>query len=99
MLPVPDGFRPYVGTVPRTITLKTSTGCSWKIKLKDVQGRVTLDQGWHDFAIAHQIKIGYFLTFKVPRGDIYKVNVFDYSMTEVVTKCPEHDPALVLIDG
>ena len=98
MLPIPDGVRPYVDVVPRTIILKTATGCSWKVKLKDVPGRVSLDQGWPGFAIAHQIKIGYFLTFKVLRGDIYKVTIFDYYMTEVVTRCPEHDPALAMID-
>jgi hypothetical protein len=68
------------------------------VRLKDVNGRVAMDQGWPGFAIAHEIKIGYFLTFKVLRGNIYKVTIFDYSMTEVVKKCPQHDPALAMID-
>jgi hypothetical protein len=38
--------------------------------------------------VAHEIKIAYFLTFKVMKGDIYNVTVFDFSMTEVVRKCP-----------
>jgi hypothetical protein len=28
MLSIPTGFRPYLGTVPRTIILKTNTDCS-----------------------------------------------------------------------
>ncbi|KAK1618919.1 hypothetical protein QYE76_024436 [Lolium multiflorum] len=60
MLPIPIGFHPYLGTVSRTIILKTNTGCS------------------------RMIKIGYFLAFKVMRGDIFKVTIFNYIMTEVV---------------
>jgi hypothetical protein len=53
MLPIPTGFRPYLGSVPRTIILKTNTGYSWMVKLRDVKGIVCLDQGWPEFAIAH----------------------------------------------
>lgn len=98
LLPIPTGFRPYLGTVPRTIILKTNTGCSWMVKLKDVKGTVAMDQGWPGFAIAHDIKIGYFITFKVLKGDVFKVTIFDYNMTEVVKRCPQHDPALAMID-
>jgi hypothetical protein len=45
LLPIPTGFRPYPGIVPRTIILKTNTGCSWMVKLRDVKGIVCLDQG------------------------------------------------------
>jgi hypothetical protein len=47
------------------------------------------------------IKVGrvlLFLTFKVLKKDVYKVTIFDYSMTEIVKKCPEHDPALAMIE-
>jgi hypothetical protein len=43
-------------------------------------------QGWPGFVIGHQIKIGYFLTFKVLRTNVYKVTIFDYSVIKVVMK-------------
>jgi hypothetical protein len=67
------------------------------VKLRDVKGTICLDQGWLGFAIAHQIKIGYFMTFKVIRGDVFKVTVFDYTMTEVVQRCPQHHLSLAMI--
>ena len=98
MMLILDVFMTYIGVVPRTIMLMTNTGCSWMVKLREVSDRVCLDQGWPSFAIAHQIKIGYFMTFKVMKGDIFKVTIFDYNMTELVKKCPEHDLALAMID-
>jgi hypothetical protein len=38
------------------------------------------------------------LTFKVLKNDAYKVTIFDYSMTEIVKKCLEHDPALAMME-
>jgi hypothetical protein len=38
------------------------------------------------------------MTFKMLRGDIFKVTFFDYTMTEVVQKCPRDDPIHVMID-
>jgi hypothetical protein len=46
-------------------------------------------KGANCFAIAHQIKIGYFLTSKTLKGNVYKVTLFDYSMNEVVKNCPQ----------
>jgi hypothetical protein len=42
--------------------------------------------------------IGCFLTFKVLRGDIFKITIFDYTMTEVFQRCPQHHPTLAMID-
>ncbi|KAK1628116.1 hypothetical protein QYE76_002431 [Lolium multiflorum] len=66
------------------IILKITTGCSWMVKLRDVKGTVCLDQGWPGFSIAHQINIGYLMTFKMMRGDVFKATIFDYTMTDVV---------------
>jgi hypothetical protein len=67
------------------------------VKLKDVKHRVGMDQGWAEFSIAHDIKIDYFMTSKVLKGHMYKVNIFVYNMTEVVKKYPQHDPTLAII--
>jgi hypothetical protein len=50
------------------------------------------------FAIANNIKIGYFLTFKIFKSNVYKVTIFDYPMTKIVKKCPQHDPALAVME-
>jgi hypothetical protein len=38
LLPIPKGFKQYIGNVLRTVVLKTNTGCSWMIKLREVDG-------------------------------------------------------------
>jgi hypothetical protein len=73
LLPILDGFHPYLGVVPRIITLKTNNIYNIMVRLKGVNSGVTMDQGWPAFPIAHQIKIGYFLVFKILKGDIYTV--------------------------
>jgi hypothetical protein len=57
------------------------------VKLKEVNNGIAMDQGWDLFSIAHDIKIGYFLTFKPLKGDVCKVMVFDHNKTWVVYKC------------
>jgi hypothetical protein len=63
-----------------------------------VEGKNSMDPGWAGFAIDHEMKIDYFLTFKALKNDSYKVTIFDHSMNEIVKKCLEHDPALAMID-
>jgi hypothetical protein len=38
------------------------------------------------------------MTFKVPRGGIFKVTIFDHTMIEEVQRYPQHDIALAMID-
>jgi hypothetical protein len=85
-LPIPDAFRRYLGTIPKIIVLKTNTDCSWMVVLKDANEKIAMDQGWTRFAILHDIKIGYFMAFKALKGDVYKVTIFDYNITELVKK-------------
>jgi hypothetical protein len=72
-----DSFMPYLGS--GDITIKTTTGCNWSIKLKDVNGKPSLDHSWPTFAIAHKLQIGYFLFFKNITLKEYIVVIFDYS--------------------
>ncbi|KAK1603919.1 hypothetical protein QYE76_027592 [Lolium multiflorum] len=57
MLPIPVGFRPYLCAIPRTVILKTNTGCSWMVKLREIKDVVCLDQGRTAFVAAHQVKL------------------------------------------
>jgi hypothetical protein len=52
-----------------------------------------IDQGWAAFAVAHQLKIGQFLTFKKVSILEYSVVIFDHTCTEVMSRCPEHGDA------
>jgi hypothetical protein len=45
MLPILTGFRQCLRTVPRTVILKTNTGYSWMVKLRDIKCTICLDQG------------------------------------------------------
>ena len=71
--------------------MKTTTGCAWRVTIRLLNGRVTLDQGWATFVAVHQIIIGYILMFKLMTPDTMKVIVFNDEGVEVVTKCKEHD--------
>jgi hypothetical protein len=82
LLPIPKDFPPYLDTLPKRVTLKTNIGCTLNVKIEETNGRVT------SLGRSSRDQIGYFLTFKVMKGDIYNVTVFDCSMTEVVRKCP-----------
>jgi hypothetical protein len=45
------------------------------------------------FAIAHQLKIGQFLTFKKVSSFEFSVIIFDHTCTEVMTRFPDHGDA------
>jgi hypothetical protein len=34
----------------------------------------------------------------MPRGNVFKVTIFDYTMTKVVQRYLHHDPTLAMID-
>jgi hypothetical protein len=58
------------------------------------EGRDTfIIQGWATFAIAHQLKIGQFLTFKKVSTFEYNVVIFDHTYTEMMSRCPDHSDA------
>jgi hypothetical protein len=83
---VRDALRPYFGTVPRTITLKASTGCN---TLKDANGKAAMDHGCLGFAISHHFKIGYFLTFKKIKTCDFRVVILNYSFSKVRLRSSE----------
>jgi hypothetical protein len=90
VLPLPDGFRPYLGPVSWKMIIKTTTGCQWEMSVKEVSGKAVLEAGWPEFVVTHNLKIGYLLFFKKLVAREYRVVVFDYSCCEVVGRCLEH---------
>ncbi|XBI22077.1 hypothetical protein VPH35_063140 [Triticum aestivum] len=89
---MPMDFTKHFPAVPQ----ETNTGCSWRVTVQLMDGRVTLDQGWVPFAAIHQIRIGYMVMFKLLTPDTLKVIFFDDEGIEVVTKCGKHDDAFAL---
>ncbi|KAF7055829.1 hypothetical protein CFC21_063313 [Triticum aestivum] len=90
---MPLDFTKHFVAVPTEFKLRNNTGCSWKVTVKLMNGRVTLDQGWATYAAVHHIKIGYMVTFKLLTPDTLKVIIFDDDGIEVVNKCGKHDEA------
>ncbi|XBI47288.1 hypothetical protein VPH35_111272 [Triticum aestivum] len=64
-IPMPLDFTKNFVAAPTKFKHRNNTGCSWKVTVKLMNGRVTLDQGWATYAAVHQIKIGYMVTFKL----------------------------------
>ncbi|KAE8805423.1 Pentatricopeptide repeat-containing protein [Hordeum vulgare] len=57
---------------------------------------VTVNQGWVSFAVVHQIKIAFMVTFKLSTPDMLKVIVLNDYGIEVVTICRRHDDAFAV---
>ncbi|KAI4986901.1 hypothetical protein ZWY2020_019531 [Hordeum vulgare] len=95
---MPLDFNKHFAVVPTEFKLKNNTDCSWRMTVKLMTGRVTLDQGWATFAIVHHINIGYMVTFKLLTPDTFKVIIFDDDGIEVVNKCGERGEAFAARD-
>ncbi|XBJ14574.1 hypothetical protein VPH35_006601 [Triticum aestivum] len=92
-IPMPLDFTKHFIAVPMEFKLRNNTGCSWKVTVKLMNDRVTLDQGWATYTAIHQIKTSYMVTFKLLTSDTLKVTIFDDDGIEVVNKCGKHDEA------
>ncbi|KAF7012326.1 hypothetical protein CFC21_026525 [Triticum aestivum] len=90
---MPLDFAKHFVVVPVEFKLRNNTDCSWKVTMKLMDDRVTLDQGWATYAVVHQIKIGYMVTSKLLTPDTLKVIIFDEDGIEVVNKCGKHNEA------
>jgi hypothetical protein len=49
------------------------------MSVKEVSGKAVLAASWPEFAIAHNLMIGYLLFFKKLTAKEYRMVVFDYS--------------------
>ncbi|KAI4992237.1 hypothetical protein ZWY2020_050979 [Hordeum vulgare] len=92
-LPLPLDFMKHFPAVLAEFKLKTNNDYAWRVTVRLLNGRVTLDQGWDTFVAVHHIMVGYMLAFKLLTPNTMKVTVFDEEGMEVVTKCKEHDNA------
>jgi hypothetical protein len=83
----PPCFMQYLGGMTTmSITLKTTTSCTWMIKLKDVNNKVVMDEGWSDrICSCSSAQEMLFVTFKLVDPNIFHVVIFDYFCFEVLS--------------
>ncbi|KAK1668665.1 hypothetical protein QYE76_056824 [Lolium multiflorum] len=86
---LPKKFADYLdGQEPAKVYLRAAD-CGprlWTVEvLFDGQGRMYLDKGWENFAIAHGVDFGCFLHFKYEGDDVLTVKVFDGTMKATTT--------------
>ena len=84
MQALPQKFADYLdGQEPAKVYLRAAD-CGprlWTVEvLFDGQGRMYLDKGWENFAIAHGVDFGYILHFKYEGDDVLTVKVFDVTL-------------------
>jgi hypothetical protein len=88
MLQISSKFVDIFRSITRRIAILTITRCSWRMTTKCNGEKAIIDQGWVAFAIARVLRVGYFLTFC--KEALPSVVIFDYTSTEVMTRCPDH---------
>ena len=93
---MPLNLTQHFPAIPTEFKLKMNIGCAWRVTVRVINDRVTLDRGWATFAAIHQIMIGYMLTFKLLTSDTMKVIAFNGEGMEVVTKCKEYENAFAV---
>ncbi|XP_071683780.1 B3 domain-containing protein At1g49475-like [Lolium perenne] len=89
-LMIPKAFVKWFGEIPSNIIVTTNTGCNWRMTTRREGNDTFIDQGRTAFAVAHQLKVGQFLTFRKVSSLEYSVVIFDHTCTEVVSSCPYH---------
>ncbi|KAE8817425.1 Speckle-type POZ protein [Hordeum vulgare] len=93
---MPLDFTKHFSFVPHEFKLKMNTWYSWRVIVRLLNGRVTLDKGWATFVVVHRIKIGCMVIFKLLSPDMLKVIVFNDGGMEVVTICGKHHEAFAV---
>ncbi|KAK1611433.1 hypothetical protein QYE76_035106 [Lolium multiflorum] len=80
VITIPSRVLPwFYGGCPESINLKMSTACTWIVDLKQQDGNVLMDAGWPEFVKAHDLKVGYLLTFKKIDTKSLQVLIFGYN--------------------
>ncbi|KAE8806018.1 U-box domain-containing protein 4 [Hordeum vulgare] len=83
-------------SVPQEFKLKMNTDYSWRVTVRLLNNMVTLNKDWATFAIVHQIKIGFMVTFKLLTSDMLNVIIFNDDDIKMVTRCGRHDDAFIV---
>ncbi|XP_040378480.1 putative B3 domain-containing protein Os03g0621600 [Oryza brachyantha] len=90
---IPDEFQQYFrGKIPRTIKLRSRSGCTFDAEVTKNLSKLSLQSGWKAFATAHDLQMGDFLVFTYEEGiSELKFLIFGPSGCEKVPSCSLHD--------
>ncbi|KAE8786408.1 Cohesin subunit SA-1 [Hordeum vulgare] len=88
-LPLPLDFTKHFPVMPMEFSLKMNSGCSWRVMVKVIHKRITLDQGWATFAAIHQVRVGHVVTFKLLTPNTMKGIISNDDGVKVVTMVQE----------
>ncbi|KAF5202845.1 B3 domain-containing transcription factor vrn1 [Thalictrum thalictroides] len=73
------------------VTLKVPNGNVWNVRLRKINDKFCLCDGWKDFADHHSICAGHFTTFKYKGSCRFDVMICDMSMVEIDYPCNTDD--------
>nr|XP_029118560.1 B3 domain-containing protein Os03g0212300 isoform X2 [Elaeis guineensis] len=65
-----------------TAVLRSPLGKSWHVKVHGNFKDMYFGEGWQDFAVAHDLSVGFLLVFKYKGNMEFKVTIFDLSACE-----------------
>ncbi|KAK1682965.1 hypothetical protein QYE76_043813 [Lolium multiflorum] len=82
-LMIPKALVKRFGEIPSNIIVTTNTGYNWRMTTRREGNDAFIDQGWTAFGVAHQLKVGQFLTFRKVSSFECSVVIFDHTCTEV----------------
>ncbi|EOA32527.1 hypothetical protein CARUB_v10015809mg [Capsella rubella] len=84
MMRIPPKFVKLQGSkFPDVVTLETPVGFKRSIKLKRIGQEIWFHEGWSEFAEAHSIKEGHFLSFEYDENSSFHVIIFNVSASEI----------------
>ncbi|XP_017972194.1 PREDICTED: putative B3 domain-containing protein At5g66980 [Theobroma cacao] len=76
-LKIPPAFvRHLDGTIPKDAMLKNHTGKHWLVDLEEVEGGLTMTNGWQGFASENSLEFGDFLIFEYDGKCLFDVEIF-----------------------
>ncbi|EOX91269.1 Cytochrome P450 [Theobroma cacao] len=77
MQKIPPAFvRHFYGTIPKDAMLKNHTGKHWLVDLEEVEGGLTMTNGWQGFASENSLEFGDFLIFEYDGKCLFDVEIF-----------------------
>ncbi|XBI65682.1 hypothetical protein VPH35_045475 [Triticum aestivum] len=95
-LPMPAEFTKHLTTAPKEFVLRTNIGCAWRVTIRTITDTFTIDKGPPPLTVAHKVRIGYLVAFKVVTPVTLKMVVFRDNNVEVVTKRKWHEGAFAM---
>ncbi|CAA0828587.1 B3 domain-containing protein [Striga hermonthica] len=83
-LPLPPSFVKSVKHLAdQEIQIEDSNGLQWSVKLAEVDGSLSLNEGWNKFFLDHSLREGYILVFEYAVDGHFTVYIFGQPAVEI----------------